>query len=642
MRRWCGYLCLFIVLITVVGCGLGSVLAGEWIPGSGKNAASDAEVATPSDAEIGTPSDAGIGTPSDANPDEIVLLKDIPDGGCRTQDELVEQLLDDSQSRIELASDIAWTESQNVVVPVEKEVEMGEYRILVGAKSRFDVSGPVTFRGSGDHALFEVKGDFSSGKEVEIYASGDNVVAVDIIGGGWKAEFVEIHADGRNARAVRFAGSREQTVVACQMEAEGEGSCGIEAEGDIRLALSSVSGTEAAVSSEHGEMLLFGSHVSPEPEQARVLPALFVPYNRLEENGFCVAAGDSREALWEEIEEHRELEWYFFSEGREIGLTHAISVAWSGIPTDLSMPGTYFARCTPVDVPEWFPVEFDDLEIPVHIVDPSRPFLMDAEDAGSAAFLRFFRPIRGAQEIRVEYSADDRESWGDFGEFPDSFVTETAANVEPLEPNRDYWFRLDVKGGSMEGISNEILFIGDVMRKANTGGDRDHGDRGDQGEDPPHGEMIPPSVDEDVEAAKPDIVEADAENPGVDKQEGLISDVAKTDTTELDEAVQEHGKTVPKTLGRRQTDESMPDMGQEEEAPSMPVEPAAADASNLSSDMATALTASDICETSGSVSAAGLEPSQSPGNRWSWVLIPGGLVLGGGVYVCWKKWKRNG
>lgn len=624
MRRGYWYLCLFAILMAVIGCGVGSVLAGEGIPKYRKNAEvgtpSDAEVGTPSDAEIGTPSDAEVGTPSDANSDEIVLLMDIPDEGCRTQEELVEQLLDDSQDRIELASDIMWTEKHEIAVSVEKEVDMGEYRILVGAESGFDVSGPVTFRGGGSHPLFEVKGYFCPGKGVEIHAIGDNVVAVDIIDGNWAAEFVEIHADGRNARAVRFTGLREQTVDICQIDAEGEGSRGIEAEGDLRLFLSSVSGEEEAVSSEHGKLLLFGSRVSPEPKQARVLPALFVPYNRLEENGFCVAVGESQEALREEIEEHKTIEWQFFSEGRELRCVYWLPVAWSGIPTNLSMPGTYFARCTPVDIPEWFPAEISDIEVPVHIVDPDRPFIMDAQDAGLAALLRFFTPIREAREIRVEYSADDRENWKDIEEFPDSFVTETVANAGPLKPMQDYWFRLVVKGGPMEGISNEILFIGDEVRKVNGGGDRDHGDRGDQGENPPHREIIPPSDTEGVDAIKPDAVK-----PSAGASDVMILDVVKTDTPELDEAVQNHQQPETEKQHERSMDEST-----------------STDKVDHSSDPVTALPDSEIWKASGDVPGDGLqEVSRIPWMRWSWVLIPGILVLGGGIYVFWKKWNRN-
>lgn len=634
MRRRDWYLCLFIVLMSVIGCGFGSVLAGEWIPKSGKSTEagtpSDAGRGTPSDAEVGTPSDAETGTPSDAKPDEIVLLMDIPDKGCRTKEELVDQLLDDSQSRIVLTSDIVWTENRKIVVPVEKEVEMGEYRILVGAESMFLVSGPVTFRGSGGHSLFEVRGDFCPGKGVEIHASGDHVVAVDIINGGWAAEFAEIHAEGRNAKAVRFRGSREQTVDICQIEAVGVGSRGIEAEGDIRLFLSSVSGEESAVSSEQGNVLLFGSHVSPEPEQASILPALFVPNNRLEENGFCVAVGASRETLWEKIERYPEIQWYFFSEGLELGSTYGISVAWSEIPMNFSVPGTYYARCEAVDVPEWFPAELYDIEVPIHIVDPACPFIMDAEDAGSSVLLRFFTPIREAQEIRVEYSADDRESWRDIEELSGSFVTETDANVEPLEPNQDYWFRLVVKGGPMEGISNEILFIGDEVRKANDGGDRDHGDRNDQGEDPPHGEIIPPS----------DEAETGAEGAGGIEPGAAEPDAAEPDIVESDDTAVGDRKPEQVTL-----EESMPDMSPPDDFPSTMAESSETGIMNYPSDTATAKPDHDAGETPVSIPAAGLQKTQEtarfPRIRLLWILIPGIFALGGGVYVCWKKRKKN-
>lgn len=92
MRKGHRYFSLVAVLITVMGCGLGSVLAGE---------------------------------------------------------------------RIVLVSDIEWTEESRIDVTGEKEVEMGKYQIRVGAGSRFGMCGNVRFRGSGDQALFEVRGDFA-------------------------------------------------------------------------------------------------------------------------------------------------------------------------------------------------------------------------------------------------------------------------------------------------------------------------------------------------------------------------------------------------------------------------------------------------------------------------------------------------
>lgn len=658
VRKGYRYLSLFAVLITVMGCGLGSVLAGERTPEVGWYAAgstlldvgmgtpSDATgaAATPSDAETGTPSDAEVGTPSDAELDEIVLLMDIPEDGCRTQEELVEQLLDESRERIVLASDIEWTEDIRIDVTGEKEVEMGTYRIRVGADSRFDVCGSVRFHGSGSQALFEVRGYFCPEYGVEIHASGEDAVAVDIIGGEWAARWVEIYASGRNAVAVRFTGSKEYTVVVCRIEAEGENSRGIEAEGDLRLFLSSVRGEESAASLERGELLLFGSDVSPEPGQVRIFPVLAVPNNRLVENGLCIAVGDPLTALWKKIENYREMTWIFFSEELEIDVMDGVPTDWSGLLNDTSVPGTYFAQCAPAEIPEWFPVKLYDLEIPIHVVDPDRPFIRDVEDAGNAARLRFFAPIRDAWEIRVEYSVDNRESWWDAAELPYSFVTETSASVEPLELNRDYWFRLVVEGGPMEGISNEILFVGDAIRKANGGGDRDHGDRGDQGEYAPQGEIIPPPDDDEAwvekpgaegsntrksDGTEPDIEEPDIEEPGIEEPDEMKSGVEEPDVAGANGSVVKEPDAVESDIA---------DLHGEK----LNGEPSTTDIMNHPSGIVTALPdhESDIQPEEIS-SALPQRSSRAIPVSLAWGVTVGIFAMGGGIYVCWKKYRKN-
>lgn len=648
MRKRYRYLCLPVLLSVVAIYGGGSVLAeeagSEYVHNRPVSTSSDAEAgisgagdSTPSDKGISTPSDAVISTPSNVVPDEIVLLMDIPAEGCRTQEELVEQLLDDSRDRIVLASDIEWSGHDQTIVTMEKEVEMGEYRIHVGKKDKFDVTGPVAFYGEGSHSLFEVQGYFAPKDGVEIHASGDQVVAVDILGGEWAAEFVDINATGRDARAVRIAGSPKVTVNICHIVAEGEDSVGIEADGDIRLFLSSVSGEKAAVSSEQEKVLIFGSSVSPQPEHARILPALAVPGNRLEENGFCIETGSSPDSLWEKIGEYDEMMWCFFAEGESFRSVYQIPVTWSGIPTDFSIPGTSYVRCSPADLPEWFPADLYDLEIPVHTVSPDSPFIMDAEDAGSAAVIRFFAPIRDARDIRVEYSEDDRESWRDSSELTGSFVTDTLASIEPLEANRDYWFRVVVTGGPMEGVSNEILFVGDEVRKTNTGGDRDHGDRDDQGEEPPKGEIIPPPV-----AEEPDTEGADTEEPDTEGADTEEPDTEGADTEEPN--AEEADVPGSATSG---TDAKNPDTAEKDydrmiqDFPS-DAGPSPTDITSRPSGIVTPPPDGNICETAGKFAAAvPQEPSRFPHIGVLTVLIPGVIVLGGGVYVCWKKRRRK-
>lgn len=497
-KKYCWLILLAALTLTMLCGGVGHALANEVIPvrsSSREERKVPPSNATPSDAtpSDASPSDASPATPSDAEPDEIPLVYDLYDGGCRTQRELVEQLLDDSRDRIVLNADIEWSENISVFVSGEKEVDMGPFSIRIGAGSCFDVSGTVVFTGGGGEGpLFESHGFFNAGDGVEIRADGDNVVAVHVIGGTCGAEHVQIRASGKDACAIRFSGLSKYEVKFCEIEAEGEGSRGIEAEGDLTVMLSSVSGEESAVSSEQGELRLFGCSLTPEPEDAEMVPALVVPNNRMEENGICIAAGSSLEQLKAELTDYRNMSWRFFSEDAEVNCFYTTLAVWSELPQDISRPGTWMMQYAPKGVPEWFPAELYSLEVPIHVIAPDQPFIMDAEDAGKSAFLRFFSPVQDAENLCVEYSVDERKSWRDSAELPASFVNNTNASIEPLTPNQDYWFRLVVKGGPMEGISNEILFIGDAVRKANGGGSRDNGDRDDQGEDPPHGEIIPP------------------------------------------------------------------------------------------------------------------------------------------------------
>lgn len=680
---------LAVLLLTVMGCGLGAVLAGEAVPGqvtgTGRvtgmttgtrlggavataSDATDATASTPSnttDATVGTPSDA-TGTPvasaSDAESDEVLLLMDldISGEGCGTQEELVEQLLDDDRERIVLSSDILWTRDTQIIVSGEKEVEMGTYSIIVEETGGFYMRGPVVFTGGGDRPMFVVRGDFGAGAGVEIYARGDHAVAVEVAGGDWSAKEVQIHASGTDACAVRFTGSRQWTVELCKIEAEGVGSRGIEAEGALRVLLSSVHGEAAAVCSERGELLLFGCDLSPEPEHGGEIDAMVLPDNRLEENGICIAAGSAAAALQERLADHAWMSWKFFSDQTEVEGFYVIPAVWSEIPTDLSWPGTQMAQCSPVEVPAWFPVELYNLEVPIHIVDPDRPFIKNAEDAGSAVFLQFFAPIQGAEEIRVEYSLDERGSWRDAAELPASFVTDGAASVEPLELGRDYWFRLVVEGGPMAGVSNEILFVGDEMRKANGGGDRDHGDRDDQGDTPPQGEIIPPPDDTGSDDTESNGTESDGTNPGGARPGG--TEPGGTEPAGTEPSGSNADETNPNGPNADETNPSEPNAdgtnpsGTHPDAtnpskthpdamnPSGPnpseAEPREVNQNGTNPDRANAPTLPpETTPITGIVSSDA--PSPPPIRLLSWILLPAILLIGGSAYACWKKRMGN-
>lgn len=116
--------------------------------------------------------------------------------------------------------------------------------------------------------------------------------------------------------------------------------------------------------------------------------------------------------------------------------------------------------------------------------------------------LRFFSEITDADSLTLWMSADG-EAWRDIAEIEDSVVSPFTAYIEALEPNRDYQFRLEVVGGPMAGLSNTLDFpYYDTDPDREGGGDRDNGDRDDQGEEPPAPAM-PTSPDMEPPATPP-------------------------------------------------------------------------------------------------------------------------------------------
>lgn len=456
------------------------------------------------DAEEGTPSNAVVYPVGSASDGEICYAGTMSDGllrnECATFGELEEMLAGDPGGSILLTDDLVWESTSEIAIENSIEIDMDGHSIYIPEGRSFEIEGPVHFQGRGsERILFDAEGDFRPGNGVVITARGDGMTAVRSTGGGWDKELLRIEAYGNRAAAVKLTGSYEVGLSLLSVSAYGEQSVGIVSDGPVELAACSVEAEGIAVEAE--QIKLAGSRAVPSPAGAEIIECQVVG-SRLEQNGLCLEAGSSERDL-EALKEENSVICYQLmpvDRGDEEGFLCCVPGQWDRGPGGLEKEGDYLIRLRPDCPADWFPQMLPEVKVPVHIVRKDRPFLMDAQDANEAAVIRLFTEIHGAEQMILYYSTDDGMSWHDSMELPDSFIYEDGFNVEPLQKNNVYLFRLYVKGGPMEGWSNVLSFPYYHWGSLNGGGDRDNGDRTDQGENPPSGVIIAPPPETDAGA----------------------------------------------------------------------------------------------------------------------------------------------
>lgn len=413
-----------------------------------------------------------------------------PEDGRATAGELISALRA-GESTVTVTGDILWDVEETVTVSQPVTVELGGYGILVPEGGSLSIEGPVCFSGTGTlRPVIESLGSLSLSGGARVEAEGEEGTAVRAL--SLDGTFMEIAAAGGNATALELTGMEQNELACGWFRASGEGSTAVRSAGPVRLFLCRAEG-ETAVRAG-GPVILDGSAASPAIPGASVVERVLIPGNRLRENGLCIQAGAGRDELASLYKEQLgDSLWCAAYDAAEQAVVRMLTVPadFGGLAGETPGPGTYDITCAP-RLPDWFPLELAAFSIPLHVVEENTPFLWDAQDAGAGAFLRFFQEIAGAERMTLWYSLDAGKSWRDAAELPGIVILSTGAQLENLEINRTYWFRLEVEGGPMAGRSNVLEFPLYDEYHVNGGGNRDNDDRDDMGELPVGDFLVPP------------------------------------------------------------------------------------------------------------------------------------------------------
>lgn len=424
--------------------------------------------------------------------------------GCSTAEELLLRLRDEPGGTIDLTSDIEWDFYSRVTIDKATTVRMGDYGIHIADGGVLWLEGPIRFEGSGAiKPLFTAEGQFFANDGAQIAAQGDGAIAVRIIGyGGANLSGSQVSAEGDGAVAVRAENEAPYFPAQTDFLASGAGSRAIEADGPVEAFLCRIrsEGGEAVVSG--GEIQLLGCTVEPSPTGAAERTLTAVLGYRAEQNGICLPVGagtDDLEAALENIS----IYVLFDGQGGVYQFPAPAGSHWEGLPKALSAAGSHMACLIPGKLPAWFPLELPVSHVPIHLVDPSQPFLASAEKSGENVSITTYDSIGDAHSLRLVYSTDGVK-WAD-APIPPEFepLSPEGGTVGPLEEGRAYYFRLEVEGGPMAGRSNTLKYLHTDFPEPESGGDLDGGDRDDQGDLPPADEIPPPEPEPTPEPDPP-------------------------------------------------------------------------------------------------------------------------------------------
>lgn len=356
-----------------------------------------------------------------------------PPQSAATAAELCALLQQNEGGVIALTDDILWDSSlEQVECETPTTLLMGDYGIEIPGNAVFSISGSLRFEGNGvRRPLFSVEGN------------------LDLRGS-------EIVATGNGATAI-YA-NKNFNLSYISITAKGEDATGIHATGKVQLKGCVVEAGKTPIVSEQGEIVIDGCSVAPIPECAEVIGREAVPGGRIQENGICVAEGESLDDV---LSKNALANYYLLDKERVVSITNYITgTNWTNLPSDTNTPGECSLVCDPIGVPEWMPIEgVTPFEVPLHIVAENQPHIEFASRFGwHTVMLKFFSEIEGAEKITLWYSSDNGQTWHDFEDLPTADVSPTGAVVDTLPPNRTYLFQLEVTGGGMAGKSQVLEF----------------------------------------------------------------------------------------------------------------------------------------------------------------------------------------
>ena len=436
----------------------------------------------------------GEGTPEPTT-DPNQPPADATDDGCNTAEELYDFLCSTAGGSITLTGDIVWDNAAGLDsisnIPQPVTVEMGEYKIIVPAGCSMYIEGPVTFRGQGS-VLFDVQGSLNLSYGVQVLSSGTEAFALDIGGtSSVSLTYCRVAATGANATAIRSA-LPVQT-------------------GAVTIQLCDISGTAASIQAP--SVTLDATTASPMPEGATVIERIPVVDRSMRLYGISLPSNVSPEQYREAIYGLNLWNFAFIDpdSGNIIGLY--LPNTWSNVPEYPAALGSYTLSLEAASLPEWFPVEIPAFDIPLHIVDNSRPHITvmfgDASFGFVSLMLTNAEMFADAQQIKLYYSTDKGESWHDVSEdFSGAIIDMMMLSVEPLTPETNYLFYAEITSGG-EALKSNVLYFPNFISDLDVdfsygGGDPDEDDFGDQGEEPPSGTIIPPPQDDPAPTPTPE------------------------------------------------------------------------------------------------------------------------------------------
>lgn len=407
-----------------------------------------------------------------ASPEESTA----PAADCSSPEELVRLLSQDTTGTIVLTRDIEINEKLHIVVPFGRTVEMGPYSIHIAEGSSLSIDGPVHFKSmDAPKPAFLADGTLAFISHAAVSAYGDSSTAIEVSeSGSWSASCAAILAEGPSASAVRIKSQHPCRIVQSVIYAKGPDAVGIHTNAPLRLEFSRLESDGASIINGGNELILDTSLVTPAAAASLVIDRYPVLADRLEQNGLCYPQGTSLPSMLPKSLNYR----FINKEEPSDQLYLSIPVDWEECP-DMSAPGDYPVMCTPI-VQAWFPVELPAFPMMLHVVAPDQPFLEGAYLFQGEIHLDYLNELTGADQMILCYSTDGAKTWRDASRDFSVYMDSHHAVLSSI-PFRDYWFRLAVIGGPLEGCSNILYFSSASQEDDNFGGgDRDGGDTQEQ------------------------------------------------------------------------------------------------------------------------------------------------------------------
>lgn len=427
------------------------------------------------------------------------------DEGCNTIEALAERIAQDAGGTVAVACDLSLPEGEAVWLEADTPVtiDLGPHGITVPEGAALTLSGPITLTGDGaPNPLLTVSGFLTTENGAVLAASGESAAAVRLTGGGWNTNQASVEVTGTNACAVETDVPLD--LYRLRLTAQGENAVCVRSAAPIRLILSRAESDGALAQAP--ALILDGTAASPEPEDACVIRRAAVPHDHYETNGLWVEEGASREEL-DALLENRlfstRFEYGLSDEARqEEDILYFTAMTWTDDGVNPDVPGVYWLTGVPEDW-DLGGVARPEKRVPIYVADPALPAIQEGYQVDNGVKLAFFRPILSAERLTLWYSADLGRTWQDAGTLPEAEISAEGANLPTLpEPNRDYLFRLEVKGGPMAGRSNILrCSYYDNQWSWGGGGDWDGGDWGQQAPLPDDDPAPPPDREPDGDPA---------------------------------------------------------------------------------------------------------------------------------------------